>query len=309
MNIRKGIQRAWEGVRNENELHPGLCFFTFFDGNTENPDDKKRHLERVQRLRLTTARQLLERRRREESALGNMGYELVHWKQRLLTRMAAGLGIESPLDNGITLDRTHGVPLLVGTTLKGLAQDQFLASVCQMEDPEAMVLARWEAKNDPEFIAIFGIQTPLRDEKPFGLKWQESAWRGHVLFLDALVEPPHNVFDIDIVNPHYGPYYGGSEPPADYLKPNPNAFLCVNHGIDFQFAVAGRNADVSIRLTPVHTPPNPSPPTQTFSFVGTDLVRKASELVQNALQHLGAGGKTRVGYGYFGNPSTLSPGD
>jgi CRISPR-associated protein Cmr6 len=77
------------------------------------------------------------------------------------------------------------------------------------------------------------------------------------------------LFDMDIMNPHYGPYYQGDEAPGDWHSPVPVLFLTVREGVPFVFGVGGEMQDV------------------------------AGELLTTALRHHGVGAKTSLGYGRF----------
>jgi len=113
--------------------------------------------------------------------------------------------------------------------------------------------------------------------------------KGSVVFFDALPVPLEDigekirelprklesgnglidVFDLDIMNPHYGPYYQNGEPPGDWYNPVPVFFLVVREGVPFVFGVGGKNAEV------------------------------AENLLKLALKHHGVGAKTSLGYGRF----------
>jgi CRISPR/Cas system CMR subunit Cmr6 (Cas7 group RAMP superfamily) len=82
---------------------------------------------------------------------------------------------------------------------------------------------------------------------------------------------------VDIMNPHYGDYYGADTsrtPPADYLNPVPIKFLTVAKDTAFIFrALVGKNQ--------------------------VDLVKKVKNAFEKALTAEGVGAKTAVGYGRF----------
>lgn len=105
---------------------------------------------------------------------------------------------------------------------------------------------------------------------------------GGVIFFDAC---PSNwpSLEVDILNPHYKDYYEGTQPPADWLSPEPVYFLTVKPGQPFLFAVGAK-------------PENPG--SESHGRIGS-LVDRAWETVLGAVQDLGLGGKTAVGYGYF----------
>ena len=134
---------------------------------------------------------------------------------------------------------------------------------------------QWDDETKEEVNRLFG------DSKDIGA--------GSLIVFDAIpLEKPG--LEVDIMNPHYGDYYskkkmtvtlGGTErkidtPPADYLSPNPIFFLTVASGISFKFALAVRRG----------------------KGTNNDLM-KGFELLEEALENIGAGSKTAVGYGHF----------
>lgn len=268
-------QPAWDLVKKSGDLHPGLTFYRFFEmqrnGNGKNEPTLRCMAKKTS---IPFAPKLKERIREQLNALEATGI----WKKKLFeaklsTRLAVGLGIPSQSENGIFLDHTHGIPLIPGSALKGTTQDYAL-------------LDQGYSKDDPHFVAIFGAQPP--DSNPHFV-----ARKGHVVFFDAVPADTGNPFDIDIMNPHYGEYYAqqGNTPPADYLKPNPILFLTVKAGIRFQFALAARKACFRMKK------PDGSEPV--YDIPAQDLLDKATAFLEGALEHLGVGGKTRVGYGLF----------
>lgn len=109
---------------------------------------------------------------------------------------------------------------------------------------------------------------------------------GQVVFLDALPIGPVKL-QADVMTPHYSDYYQdprGKTPPGDWLSPNPIPFLTVANGQEFLFAV--------VPADPKHA----------------SCCKPAIELLQKALDELGAGAKTAAGYGRFGefNPDLRS---
>lgn len=111
---------------------------------------------------------------------------------------------------------------------------------------------------------IFGSES--KDDRDFRV--------GSVVFLDALPAEPVRL-KADVMTPHYAPYYQGEEPPADWHSPNPIPFLVVAQGASFVFGVLPRRA----------------------GHAGDcDTVRG---WLKEALEWIGAGAKTAVGYGRF----------
>ncbi|MBX6764241.1 MAG: type III-B CRISPR module RAMP protein Cmr6 [Rubrobacteraceae bacterium] len=101
---------------------------------------------------------------------------------------------------------------------------------------------------------------------------------GSVVFLDALPTAP--VFlKADIMTPHYAPYYQGDdqgdEPPADWHSPNPIPFLVVKAGASFVFGILPRKPEYA------------------------EDCRTVKGWLAEALEWIGVGAKTAVGYGRF----------
>ena len=113
---------------------------------------------------------------------------------------------------------------------------------------------------------LFGPNSDLRDSK-------SSA--GRLIVFDALPSTRPKI-ELDVMNPHYSEYYMKDKPPADYLSPVPIFFLAVASGQKFLFSLA----------------PRPGAGTQ-------DDVKEGMHLLVSALDQLGAGAKTSVGYGYM----------
>lgn len=97
---------------------------------------------------------------------------------------------------------------------------------------------------------------------------------GMVILFDAIPLVPVKL-EVDVMTPHYADYYGNGDAPGDWLSPVPIPFLAVAAGTPFQFGVAPRTA------------------------VGKEHLELIAEWLKDALQWLGAGAKTAVGYGRF----------
>ncbi|MCR4401673.1 MAG: type III-B CRISPR module RAMP protein Cmr6 [Firmicutes bacterium] len=165
-------------------------------------------------------------------------------------RLVSGLGSHHPLETGFIWHRTLGVPYLPGSSLKGLLS----------------AYAR-------ESRGGYGMLGEERALELFGDQEQHGV--GRLVVLDVLPVSPCRL-ELDIVNPHFGPYYREGEPPADVWAPSPVKFLVVPRGVRFRFAVLGRHGYADPR----------------------DL-SDAENLLIGALTFLGIGAKTGVGYGLF----------
>jgi len=271
--------QIWNTAKASGGLHPGLTFYRFCEvlGKKEGKYDAVLGLM-TGKTAIPFAGKLAERVRDQAQALEATGiWKTKVFKNALETRMAVGMGISSQTENGICLDHTHGIPVIPGSALKGVAQDYAL-----MEQIP---------KDDHTFVAVFGSQSsgsgaPDPNFVPVA---------GHVAFFDAMPVSSANPFDTDIMNPHYGDYYSseGGTPPADYISPNPIFFLTVKPGTVFQFALAARDACFSLNR-------EENGKTQTNEKLSAEiLLDKAVSFLKGALCNLGVGAKTSVGYGIF----------
>ena len=120
--------------------------------------------------------------------------------------------------------------------------------------------------------------------------------QGEIVFFDAYPEAlvvdteegKKSILELDVMNPHYGEYYTGSEPPADWLSPVPVLFLVVRKGTVFNVSLAWRH------LRKAH------------GVSGRELLAEVAGWTKNALQELGIGAKTRAGYGELGQPTSAT---
>ncbi len=98
---------------------------------------------------------------------------------------------------------------------------------------------------------------------------------GSVIFLDAL--PTSEVrLETDIMTPHYGRWYSDGETPGDWHDPVPIPFLTVAAGQSFQFLVTPRRPQSESDMKDAEA---------------------ARAWLKEALEWIGAGAKTAVGYG------------
>ncbi len=180
-------------------------------------------------------------------------------------RLIIGLGNESPLETGLSLHHTYGVPVIPGSAIKGLAAHFLLT-----------------------------IGRPSLQSVIFG----DTEDAGYVTFHDAWLEPDSLTrkdqdegLQLDVMTPHHSKYYerkryqiqgqavaGGPQngdpiPPTDFDNPIPIPFLSVR-GI-FRFV-----------LTCADTSQN-----------GAQWLKWTKQLVCEALAQWGIGGKTSSGYG------------
>lgn len=123
---------------------------------------------------------------------------------------------------------------------------------------------RWEeAVDEKDVHRIFGYQD------------SSTASVGSVIFYDAIPLAPIQL-EADVMTPHYGPYYQDGKAPVDWHAPVPIPFLTVAANQPFLFSLAPRRLGKH-----------------------EEDVETVMDWLQKALEWIGAGAKTAVGYGRF----------
>lgn len=144
----------------------------------------------------------------------------------LASSLAIGLGNENPLEVGLTVHHTYGMPIIPGSAIKGLCRRGALA------------LKQEEKISEDQIYTLFGST-------------KENGGRdcaGYVTFYDAWFEPDsvgRTPFHRDVITVHHQEYYGskGSSAPTDFDDPTPVPFLVVKKGARFFFAIEAPSED------------------------------------------------------------------
>ena len=217
----------------------------------------------------------------------------------LQSRLLIGHGNPSPIDVGLTVHHTWGVPMIPGSTLKGMLAHHVDAiygpadpALPPWDQPETeREHARyqgvtWDGRRihrGPGDVhrALFGAPDADEDRAHLERGLAAGAQRGLVMFHDALYVPSttegDRPFAADVLTVHQKSYYnaGGTRAPNDYDAPNPVGFLSVRPGAHLLVALSG-------------------PP---------DWTELAERLLLEALAAWGVGGKTSSGYGRLEPPA------
>ena len=187
-------------------------------------------------------------------------------------RMIIGLGGENVLETGLTLEHAYGVPIIPGSALKGLAAHYCTQTWGEREKGFDVSTRGKKGKVAGEFAKIL-----------FG----DNDESGFIAFHDAWLTPESlkkQNFGLkqDVMTPHHGEYYSGNAAPTDFDDPNPVHFLSVTG----QFSLAISCEDTGEN--------------------GLEWAKLAFQLIREALEDRGIGGKTSSGYGrmkLLGEPS------
>ena len=222
----------------------------------------------------------------------------ITYKSKIVTmktksRLVVGLGDESVYEISIRLHRNYGVPYIPGSALKGVAKHYAIHRLAEnlvecengdffkhagsvqnsVEEPDDS-----KVSGDVKSLSfeIDGVEMTFEDiRRIFGTQ----RWVGEVVFFDAFPTPEQlkskPILELDIMNPHYQPYYQHGEAPGDWHSPTPIFILTVPKGFEFIFSLAPREAGDG------------------------EIVEKAEVLLREVLQRFGVGAKTSLGYGRF----------
>lgn len=192
-------------------------------------------------------------------------YEVTNISAKLVSPLVTGIGETHPHEISMVFDHNMGIPYIPASGVKGIVR--FAHTAALWNEGIFDDLIKTDAKTGLEY---FDDDNCLSVYSIFGNQKQ----RGKVIFLDAYTEKVPELH-IDIMNPHYAPYYSDGKPPADYHNPTPIKFLTVAQGTTFIFrAIVKKDKD-------------------------NDMLQKVRSALVKALTEEGVGAKTAVGYGRF----------
>ena len=182
---------------------------------------------------------------------------------KTISPLITGLGETHPHETSMVFERNIGIPYIPASTIKGVLRfthtlDRYLKNKDNTE----------KDRNNDEYFDD-------EEDEIIRCAYGTQNWKGRVIFMDAypLYKPE---LKIDIMNPHYVPYYidtSGKTPPADYYNPVPLKFLTVKEETIFIFRILANKEK-------------------------TDG-KKICSIMKKALTEEGIGAKTAIGYGRF----------
>ncbi|MCP4185404.1 MAG: type III-B CRISPR module RAMP protein Cmr6 [Hyphomicrobiales bacterium] len=192
-----------------------------------------------------------------------------------------GMGLSHPVENGFLWHHTLGVPYLPGSSIKGMIR-AWLRDWCGIEKGED----GYDEHID-EVAQLFGgpvYESYIDENGKEKQKEIRSAGVGNIIVFDALPVEPVKLY-AEVITPHDGGWRitdkREENPPADWISPVPIPFLVVSEGAKFQFAIAPRNG------------------------ANEGDLENAWKYLGEALEWIGAGAKTAVGFGRFENETIV----
>jgi CRISPR-associated protein Cmr6 len=171
-------------------------------------------------------------------------------------RLIVGLGSPNVLEAGIRLHHTYGLPFIPGSVLKGLS-------------------SRYCAQGWGQADANRSFR---RGEEYHKLLFGATGDRGVIVFHDAWILPEsvrEGCLLLDVMTSHHPDWAARGQPPTDFDRPHPIAFLSVAGTFRVAVSWAGPAAHPQ----------------------GESWTELAFTLLKEALREWGAGGRTSSGYG------------
>jgi len=282
----------------------------------ENSRNKKWFLESVINIQrsINNVHKIIEnfakRIKKQRADLEKHGYENIFknennvndkcLKLKTASRLVVGLGAGHVLETSLTLHHILGIPYIPGSALKGVVRMvNFWAIVSKQNKKLDKEIQELQEQLYDKEISNSDSNDILKHKLLFGTQ----NFKGLLVFLDAYPEV-HNkqqIFELDVMTPHYQGYYTKNQVPGDWENPNPIPFLTVKKGITFCFNVLFDKFRAERLLTLKDDEfPNQAKGIikewlNNFSKISEDV----KEWIEEALTEFGVGAKTRLGYGIF----------
>ncbi len=241
--------------------------------------------------------QILKNRIEEhKKSLEEQGYETILNNCNLKTssRLVVGLGSGHVLETSLTLHHIFGIPYIPASALKGVVRMVSFWEIAEKlnknSDEEIEKLQR---QLYDEEISSSDNEELLKHKLLFGTQ----NFKGLLVFLDAfpIIEQNQQIFELDVMTPHYQGYYTQDQAPGDWENPNPIVFLTVKEGISFCFNVLFDKFRAGRILGDEDFPREAKDIINSYS----DLSSEVKKWLETALREFGVGAKTRLGYGCF----------
>jgi CRISPR-associated protein Cmr6 len=210
----KARRNALGDLKPQAETHAGLLLQRYLTAHKPKqrdntpPTPEEELLEQAKGIKASEVyRAALDRWLEQFAQKTPAGCERVCFTVQAVAPIAIGLGNASPLEVGIRLHHTYGMPLLPASALKGLCR-------------RVARLLRHDSKLSDEAIDAL-----------FGFSREKQAAAGAVVFYDAWYDPDSvdgAPFHRDVITVHHPAYYSdGKTPPTDFDDPTPVPFLVV----------------------------------------------------------------------------------
>lgn len=230
-------------------------------------------------------RNLLEKKHQQQTAVLDFARQhmltVIDGRITLKAPLCTGLGLSHPTETGMVLDRNLGIPYIPASSLKGACRFAHCVNIAQTGSP--FVTRNGDQiivdENEPGLRMLFGASSPASDGQIENMG-NETAKKGELVLLDIYPESIPEI-KLDIMTPHFSDYYNQkTTTPTEEKPPIPIQFLTVSSGT--QFRVRGFIKPLGKTHIPME-----------------EARMLAIEDLKKAVEDLGLGAKTAIGYGHF----------
>jgi CRISPR-associated protein Cmr6 len=218
------------------------------------------------------------------------------------SRLVVGFGAEHVLETSITLHHLFCIPYIPASAIKGVVRMVSFWGIAKnlKNDKKIEELQEYlyDEQIEEELNDIELKHECLKHKLLFGTQ----GFKGLLVFLDTYpeVEAGKEIFELDIMNPHYTEYYTKDRIPGDWENPKPIVFLTVKKGIPFHFTVLIDEYRVEEILNDKDFPKEAKEIIEKWKSDNySELNETVKKWVGEALKEFGVGSKTRLGYGIF----------
>jgi len=249
-----------------------------------------------------------DRIKKQKENLKSQNFEIIldDYKLKTASRLVVGLGAGHVLETSLTLHHIFGIPYIPGSALKGVVRMVNFWEIVEKlnkksdEDIEKLQKQLYEDEISNSDKNDFDKKDILKHKLLFGTQ----KFKALLVFLDAYPEVQNNqqIFEVDVMTPHYQGYYTKNQVPGDWENPNPIPFLTVKKGIIFCFNVLFDKFRAERLLTLKDDEfPNQAKGIikEWFNDNFSEISQDVKKWIEKALTESGVGAKTRLGYGIF----------
>ena len=153
--------------------------------------------------------------------LRSQGYKVKKFKLKSVSGLCIGMGRDSAIENGITLERNLGIPIIPSSSIKGVVRS---------------------------YVTLYGTEKEQsKINKYFGSDDDQNPKPGEVDFLNAYMIAGKEAYKVDIINNHFPDYYSdqnATTPPNDWFNPIPVYFIRISEEKIFEFTIIGQDDEI-----------------------------------------------------------------
>jgi CRISPR-associated protein Cmr6 len=162
---------------------------------------------------------------KQKENLKNQNFEIIldDYKLKTASRLVVGLGAGHVLETSLTLHHIFGIPYIPGSALKGVVRMvNFWAIVSEQNKKSDKEIQELQEQLYDKEISNSDSNDILKHKLLFGTQ----NFKGLLVFLDAYpeVQNKQQIFELDVMTPHYQGYYTKNQVPGDWENPNPIPF-------------------------------------------------------------------------------------